>query len=616
MPRSSASRLTKKRFWDRVEALDRQAEVSAAKFEGDSPEARLARKARAVVSQSFFGRTYLGHYFRDEGSPFHVVLELAIMFAQFAAVRAPRGHAKSTTCTFRTLVYKAVCGPILEAWENGTLEQDDPEFYAAICEAMEEEVERWLARGELSCESLGLPEHWDPKVQEEMDAWLAQVYDRIESERVMPLVWDPYIQVVAVDGSTATEFTAAARVELELNPLIRYDWGDLSPCRHGDWERSYRRAASDSDWESNGVRVRAFGMGESLRGGKHGAWRPTLALGDDLDSEETTRTIDQRNANAKKINSALIGGLDERKRRAIVVGTPVDGDCVAVRLTEHERYKARWISLRFRARDEDGTVLYPAKWTNEGLDHEQEYNDESYGSELDDRPPQDGSRPFKELHYYSRGDYLGVKLTKALVFDPSLGRSTTRRKADYQFLVTLRGPTKEGYLLVHRVDGLRIPDPELLVNTANGIYEEEQPDIAAVEAISLGSIIESLMTSWGARAGLFPSWIRIERQEQGKDVRIRGLAPLVSKGIIRFPDDGSCRLLERQLLAYPQGKKDGPDALEMAVRLIRQVGRGTLADKIVHVKRRFARAFGEGAWREALDLGWAWLFTRVNGGLA
>ncbi len=617
MPRSPSQRLTPKRYWDRLDVIERQAEIQGAKFEGDTPEERLRRKARAIVSQDYFGRVYLGHYFRDEGSPFHLLLELSLLFEQFVAVRAPRGHAKSTTATFRTIVWKTVCGAVFEDWENGTLEQDDPALYAAIQDAMEEEVERWLEMGELSCESLALPDHWDVDIQAEMDEWLAGLYQRIVDERTIPIRWDPYIQVIAVDGNTATEFLAAARVELELNPLLKYDWGDLSPCKSGDWKRGYRRAARDSDWESNGVRVRAFGMAESLRGGKHGPWRPTLAMGDDLDSEETTRTLQQRDAAARKINSALIGGLDERKRRAVIVGTPVDSDCVVCRLTELEKYKKRWRSIRVRARDEAGTILYPAKWTNEALDQEQEYNDDSYGSELDDRPPQDASRPFRELHYYRRSDYADSKLSKSLAFDPSLGRSTSRRKADFQAVVTVRGPTPEGYLLVHRVDFLRIPDPELLVDTVNGIYAEEKPDIATIEAISLGSILESLMTSTGARAGLFPAWVRIERQEASKDVRIRGLAPLNNRGILRFPDDGSCRPLERQLLAYPQGKKDGPDALEMAIRQLRLVGQGTLADRILHVPRRFARAFGKGAWREIVtEEGlhfWEWYFPQLEG---
>lgn len=602
MPRSKGQhgRLTEKRFWDRLSAVERLAESAGAKFEGDTPEARLARKARAVLGRDFFARTYLPHYFRDGGCGLHRLITLAVDFGRFVAIRAPRGHGKSTSGTFLTIVHKAACGEVLRAWEQGTLEQEDPTLYAALQAAMAAQVERLVAEGPLTCERLALPAHWDPEVDRAMDAWLSQVHQRLVGERTYPLTWDPYIQVLAVDGTTAEEFTAAARVELERNPLLRYDWGDLTPCMAGDWTRPHRRQASDADWESNGVRVRAFGMGESLRGGKHGAWRPTLALGDDLDSEASVQTLKQRDANAKKIDSALIGGLDEKKRRVIVVGTPVDADCIVCRESELDRYKKRWTALRVRARDETGRVLYPAKWSNEALQEEQDVNDDSYGSELDDRPPQDASRPFRELHYYRRADYAGVKLPKAMAFDPSLGRSTAKRLADFQALVQVRGPTKEGYLLVDLAELLRIPDPELLIGTVNGIYDREQPDIAAVEAISVGSLLESLLTSFGARAGIFPSWVRIERQEASKDIRIRGLAPLISKGIVRFPDDGSCRPLERQLLAYPHGKKDGPDVLEMAVRMLRQVGRASLVDSIRHTARRAARAFAQGAWRELL----------------
>lgn len=600
MPRSQAkgARLTSKRFWDRLSAVERLAEQAGAKFADDTPETRLARRARAVIDRDFFARAYLPHYFRDGGCGLHRLISLAMVFGRFVAIRAPRGHGKSTSGTFLTIVHKATCGEVLRAWEQGTLESGDPALYRALVAAMDAEVERWIEAGPLTCESLRLPAHWDPEVDRAMDAWLAQVYQQVVQTRRIPLTWDPYIQVIAVDGTTAEEFTAAARVELERNPLIRYDWGDLTPCMSGDWTRPHRRQASDADWESNGIRVRAFGMGESLRGGKHGAWRPTLALGDDLDSEESTKSLLQRDANARKIDSALIGGLDEKKRRVVVVGTPVDADCIVCRETELDRNKKRWLGLRVRARDEAGHVLYPSKWSNEALQEEQESNDESYGSELDDRPPQDASRPFRELHYYSRTAYSGVKLPKAMAFDPSLGRSTQKRLADFQALVQVRGPTKEGYILVDLAELLRIPDPELLVGTVNGIYDREQPDLAAVEAISVGSLLESLLTSFGARAGIFPAWVRIERQEQSKDIRIRGLAPLITKGIIRFPDDGSCRPLERQLLAYPHGKKDGPDVLEMAVRMLRQVGRGTLAESIRHGARRFARAFAQGAWRE------------------
>lgn len=591
MPRRAATtmrpgeRVTPKRFWERVETISRLADLQGARFEDDTPDKRILRKARAVVLPEAFNRTYLPHYFRDEGCGMHQVFYLALESGRFLAVRAPRGHAKTTTGTFAYGLHQVVCGPVLRAWEDGTLAEEDPDLHAVIGDAIATEVRRRIAAGPLTCEQLAIPEHWADGITEKLDAWLHDQWERVCRDKTIPLHWDPYIQIVADTVDTAEEFTGAIRVELERNERIASDWGDLSPTHHNDWGKKQPRAASEGDFASAGVRVRAFGMNGSLRGGKHGEWRPTLLLGDDLDSEESTRTYKQREKNLKKLLAAAGRGLDERKKRIFVVGTPVQSDCVVCRLTEQPRFAQRWTQcLRFRARDDDGTILYPAKWTHEALDDELE-DPESYGSELDDRPPAEGERPFKELHHYDCADYAGMPLGKVMILDPSLGRT---KESDFQALILLRGPTPDGKILVHRAELLRIADPLALVGHVNGVYGEEQPDRAAVEAISLGSLVESLLTSLGNAASLFPGYERIERHDRSKDLRIRGLAPLVNGATLLFPSDGSCRQLERQFLDYPDGKKDGPDGVEMGVRLLRQPSLAASLKQVRHTERRSA----------------------------
>ena len=60
-----------------------------------------------------------------------------------------------------------------------------------------------------------------------------------------------------------------------------------------------------------------------------------------------------------------------------------------------------------------------------------------------------------------------------------------------------------------------------------------------------------------------------------KVVRIRRLTPLLARGRLRFKAGSpGARLLVRQLRDFPNGDHDdGPDALEMAVRLARTIGR-------------------------------------------
>lgn len=551
--------------------IQRLASLKGARFEDDTPERQLRRKAEALVLPERFNRTYLGHYFRDAGSPYQVVLYLALEHAKRIASRVPRGCGKTTVVGFAYVVHQVVCAQALRELRDGTLEAKDPALYAAVRDVMREEASRRIAAGPLTVKGLGLPEHWDPAVETKMDAWLEGVYaEQLRLGHTIRTHWDPYIQFVSVKEEEAGDVLGSVRAELERNELIRSDWGDLTPCMVGDWTRKQRRAASQMDFESNGTRVRGYGMAEAIRGGKHGQWRPTLALFDDPDSEETVRTGGQRDGNLKKVTRAVSYGLEPEVGRVMINGTPHHPDAIICRVTEQEQFKDRWVVVRFRVVDEKGVLLYPTRWSAEAIAEERTEDPEGYESELGDRPPAIGGRPVRELHYYEFDDFVPLKLTKVMAFDPSLGKN---KKSDFQALVTLRGPTSQGWFLVHRVELLRIADPLMLAERLDEIYQEEVPDIAVMEAISLGHWIEMLTTAQGKASRSFATWLRIERQEDGKDVRIYGCAPALNNGTIRFPSDHRFRLLERQWLDYGDSgsKKDGPDVTEMAFRFARPI---------------------------------------------
>lgn len=563
------ARITTNQAFKEAARIARLASLKGARFADDTPEKQARRKAEAVVLPERFNRTYLPHYFRDAGSPYQRVLYLALEHSKRIASRVPRGCGKTTVVGFAYILHQVACAEVLRALKDGTLWDKDELLARAIVDVMREEAARRRAEGALTVRGLGLPEHWDPEVEASMDAWLASVHaEQLALGDTIRTHWDPYIQFVSVKEEEAGDVLGSIRAELERNELIRSDWGDLTPCMVGDWKRKVKRAASQLDYESNGVRVRGYGMAEAIRGGKHGEWRPTLALFDDPDSEETTRTSAQRDANLKKITRAVSYGLEPSCGRVMINGTPHHPDAVICRVTEREEFKARWTVVRFRVADEKGRLLYPSRWPAEAIAEERVEDPEGYESELGDRPPALGNRPVRELHYYAFDEFKSLKLTKVMAFDPSLGKS---KKSDYQALVVLRGPTAQGWFLVHRVELLRIADPLLLAERLDEIHAEERPDLAVIEAISLGHWIEMLATATGRHSRSFAQWVRIERQVEGKDVRVTGCAPALNNGTIRFPDDHRFRQLERQWLDYGDSgsKKDGPDVTEMAFRFAR-----------------------------------------------
>ena len=555
-------RLTDKRFWDRIATAERQAEIKGARFDDDTPTRQLERKARAVVHPEYFNSVYLPHYFRSAAAAFHVELYQVLEWSSFTAVRAPRGHAKSTVVTFAYSLHQVVCGDVLKAWELGTLEESNPELFAAIVDVIaEEDTRREAAWNERA--AAFVPTEDEP----ELAPW-----------RPVQLHWDPYIQIVAVTLATAKEFTEAIKVECEGNELIRSDWGVLvsdEGVNYADW-------VSTTD-----VRVRAFGMDVALRGGKHGPWRPTLAIGDDLDSLRTVSSESVRRKQLRKITASLSFGLEPKKKRLFVVGTPVHGECIVCELTAPDKFD-RWTKLRYKAIQDDGTPLWPEVWTIEDLRAEERDDPDAFAMEMLDTPPTDGERPFPRLHYYARVDYEAT-LPKVLVFDPSMGQS---KKSDWQALASLRGPTEKGKILLNRVERFRIPDPFLLVEHVNGIYADEDPDAAAIESIGFQLILQMMLMHHGQATQLFPGWLRIDRQVDAKDLRIRSMAPLVRTAVMLFPDDESCLEAERDFKSYPLGKVDVPDVVEMGLRLIRQFTRVRGRGQVRHEHRRSHAAFG------------------------
>ena len=560
LPKLDPKGVTSKGFWDRLKVTERVAAVRGAKFEDDTPAKRRRRMAEAVVLPERFNSHYLPHYFRGAAAAFHAELYRALETSRRTVVRAPRGHAKSTVVTFAYVAHQVVCARVLRGWLDGTLASTDPELHAEILQVMREarqerydvlDARRWAG---------------DPDVTAEM---VAQALADLESP--IPLHWDPYIQVISVTEDTAAEFTEAIKLELLDNDLLRSDWGEVLDdprCAAGDW-------VSVTD-----VRVRAFGMMSAIRGGKHRQYRPTLAVFDDPDSEETVGTQKLREKQLRKLTAGVNFGLEPKVSRVMVLGTPVHAGCIVCALTAKDRF-GRWTKLRYRAIRDDGKPLWPERWSLDDLRAEEDEDPDAFAMEMMDTPPSTGN-PFATTHYYKRDDHRR-HLPTILWFDPALGKT---EKADFQAIVVIRGPTAEGAVLVHRVEALRIPDPAELVATIVRIVEEERPDLSGIESIGFQSLLTMLLQSGTDTAGLFIGWQQIPSQTESKDLRIRGMSTQWNRARILLPDDRSCRALELQAGDYPNGKKDLLDALEMALRYVPWAGRSRAAGEVDHVPGR------------------------------
>lgn len=540
-------RVTEKQFWNRAQALERVAELHGAVFEDDTPQKRAARKAQAILHPEEFDRFYLPHYFTGEPAEFHKELYAIIERDRLAAVEAARGHAKSTVITFAYTTKQVATGAAMRAWNEGRLETEDPLLHAALVAAL-------IAEGRPPFEGL---------------------------------VWDPFIVLGSCTSGQAEDFTTAVKVELEQNSRLIGDWGELV----SDPGRNYADFVTKSD-----IRVLAVGMRDSRRGVKHGPYRPTLWIIDDPDDEKTIGSERIRRKQIKYVTGMVRPAMDPVRGRVFIIANETHPECVVATIyrdqlvPEREQRFSVWAKYQFNARGPDGSILWEARFPARLLDELEQEDPEAFQTEYMNNPASTEDKPFKALQYYSRATYSELDLPKVGGLDPALGKTRT---SDYQALVYIRYSPRDRKVLIHRAEFKRLPPPDLVVYV-NGTYAEEQPVAFVVEAIGFQLLLVAMMASDGSQTGLFPSYETIESQTDSKDVRIRSLAPLVRTTLL-FPDDGSCRQLEKQFLAYPDGKKDGPDIVEMIMRIIRRIAQGgTGMGEIIHHPRRFGER--KGGW--------------------
>jgi predicted phage terminase large subunit-like protein len=155
-------------------------------------------------------------------------------------------------------------------------------------------------------------------------------------------------------------------------------------------------------------------------------------------------------------------------------------------------------------------------------------------------------------------------LVKTMALDPSKG--TNSRRGDFSAFVTL-GVDRQGVIHVE-ADLARRPAPQIV---ADGVerYRLFQPHVFGIEANQFQDLFAGQFESEFRRQGLLTARPFPIDNTVPKQVRIRRIGPYLSTRRLRFKSNSpSTSLLVDQLKQFPiADHDDGPDALEMALRL-------------------------------------------------
>ena len=149
--------------------------------------------------------------------------------------------------------------------------------------------------------------------------------------------------------------------ELETNPLLLKDYGNLA-----DTSREW--STSSLDIAKFGTRITAASSGETIRGLRHGSYRPDLIICDDVEDIASVKTLDNRQRTYEWFTSEVLP-LGDFGTRLVVVGNMLHEDSLMMKLKDYDNNQSRYSSfLEYPLIDDDGNVLWPEKYTPQAIE--------------------------------------------------------------------------------------------------------------------------------------------------------------------------------------------------------------------------------------------------------
>lgn len=406
---------------------------------------------------------------------------------------------------------------------------------------------------------------------------------------------EPYIWIVSDTKHQAVAHLDNIKAELTDNEPLAADY-PLAVQRPRAWR-------DNAIWLPSGVAIEALGTGQRIRGRRRRAERPTLIVCDDLEDDRHAESTMLREYSRNWFHGMLMKAGTKRTN-VVNLATALHRDALALKLhrtpgwtsrifaaierwpermdlwdqweqlyADLDRPDARQVAREFyethRAAMDAGTeLLWPEEedlytlmaMRLEGgrTAFEREKQNVPLNPALCEWPP----AYFSDAIWFD--SWPAHAQVRVITLDPSTGSDA--RRGDYSAFILLAVDV-ESRLFVE-ADLARRPTPEIVADGVE-LCRRFRPDVLGIEANQFQQLLGEQFAAELARQGLVHLAPLGIDNRVNKQTRIRRLGPLLATGRLRFhaTSPGTRKLVE-QLQEFPVADHDdGPDALEMAVRL-------------------------------------------------
>ena len=167
---------------------------------------------------------------------------------------------------------------------------------------------------------------------------------------------EKYIVYISQNHSKTTQFIEPLRVEFANNQRLKWLYGDLTAKATKDDTGRDREDCIDI----NKCRIEAVSFEKNMRGFKYGNMRPTLIIGDDIESDDRVINPVLREKDSAKLNKVIIPSLDINGRFKMI-GTILHLDSLLMKKIK------QWNGIINKSINDDGTLLWPQRFTVDKL---------------------------------------------------------------------------------------------------------------------------------------------------------------------------------------------------------------------------------------------------------
>jgi predicted phage terminase large subunit-like protein len=419
--------------------------------------------------------------------------------------------------------------------------------------------------------------------------------------------YEPYIQIISDTQGQARLLLEAIKRELEDNALLAQDY-PAAVGRGSPWGHDRIRLA-------HGVVIEALGTGAKIRGRRNRAERPSLIIVDDPQNDQHVTSAVQRERSWSWFNRAVINA-GTPQTNILVLGTALHRDCLVLRLSQtggwegktfaaigkwpermdlwstwehiytdwetpdHEEQALAYYREHRKDMDAGVALLWPER---DGLYTLMCLRSASgaagFASEKQGDPFDPAACEFLPEYFFGPGfwfeEWPENLVLKTLALDPSKGKDAD--VGDYSALVKLA--IDRSQIMYVEADLQRIPTPQVVANSVEAV-RQFRPDSFGVEVNQFQELLVAEFDRVSREQRVFLPTYTIPNHIN-KEVRIRRLGTYLSQRKFRFKSRSpGTMLLVQQLRDFPVGDHDdGPDALEMALRLAIEMWNGRFAPK-------------------------------------